>query len=108
MRLPLVLYIAPISMMVLSIPMILKKVPKNRFYGMRTEHTLTGSDEQWYQANYISGLTMFIAGVIACLAFVIVPHLVSDIRLVLMICLAVLLLSVLAAVAYSTYSQRDA
>ena len=48
---------------ILSIPLILKKVPPNPIYGFRTKKTL--SDKQiWYKANYYCGLQLFYVGLI--------------------------------------------
>jgi uncharacterized membrane protein len=55
--------LVPLVIMVLSIPMILGKVPRNRWYGFRTTYTLS-SDEVWYRANKISGIAVLIAGVL--------------------------------------------
>ena len=47
----------------LSIPLILERVPPNRFYGFRTKKTL--SDPQiWYEANRLSAHDLLIAGII--------------------------------------------
>jgi SdpI/YhfL family protein len=45
-----VLLFVPLLIIVLSIPMILRKVPRNSLYGFRTAYTLS-SDEVWYRAN---------------------------------------------------------
>jgi uncharacterized membrane protein len=54
--------LVPLIIILLSIPMILGKVPRNRLYGFRTAYTLS-SDEVWYRANKISGIALLIAGV---------------------------------------------
>lgn len=52
-----------ILLVVLSIPLILKKIPPNPIYGFRTKKTL--SDKQiWYKANHYGGLQLFYAGLI--------------------------------------------
>ena len=50
-------------LMILSIPLMLQKVKRNRFYGFRLKKTLS-SDEIWYPANVIAGRALFGAGVI--------------------------------------------
>ncbi len=55
--------LVPLVIIVLSIPMILGKVPRNSLYGFRTAYTLS-SDEVWYRANKISGIALLIAGVV--------------------------------------------
>lgn len=45
----------------LSIPLIQKRVPPNRWYGFRTAKTLS-DPEIWYEINRISGTDLFVAG----------------------------------------------
>ncbi len=97
MRVPLFLVIAPVFIMVLALPLILNKVPKNGFYGFRTPKTLSGTDEQWYQVNHEAGIGMFIAGSVSLLACVIVPFFEHDLGKVIQICSFVLVASVLIA-----------
>src|SRR3954465_13437759 len=50
----------------LSLPLMLKKVPPNNWYGFRTPKTL--SDEKiWYEANRISAQGMALVGVVLIL-----------------------------------------
>src|SRR5215475_10804069 len=51
--------IAPALILLLGIPLFLRKIPRNSIYGLRTRDTLS-SDEKWYSANRIVG-----AGVVA-------------------------------------------
>jgi uncharacterized membrane protein len=54
-------YIAGLVAIGLSIPLVLGKVPPNRWYGFRTPKTL--SDERvWYPANRAGGWAMLAAG----------------------------------------------
>ena len=48
---------------VLSIPLILKKVKRNRLYGFRLKKTLS-SDEIWYPANVIAGWSLCLCSLI--------------------------------------------
>lgn len=43
-----------------SIPLILRMVPPNPFYGVRTRKTLSDR-ELWFRANYFAGWTFLIA-----------------------------------------------
>ena len=52
--------IVPVTVIALSIPLILRIIPRNSWYGFRTAKTLS-SDVIWYQTNYIGGLYMLIA-----------------------------------------------
>ena len=47
----------------ISIPLILERVPPNRYYGFRTKKTLSDS-KIWYEANRLSAHDLLIAGVI--------------------------------------------
>ncbi|MGH9903711.1 MAG: SdpI family protein [Pyrinomonadaceae bacterium] len=47
----------------ISIPLILERVPPNRFYGFRTAKTLS-DPKVWYAANRASGHDLFVAGAV--------------------------------------------
>jgi len=52
----------------LSIPLILRKIPRNPVYGYRTRATLS-DDMLWYKANAYFGLRLLIASILsACIA----------------------------------------
>ena len=67
----------PLLIVVLAIPLILQKVPRNHLYGFRTPYTLS-SDEVWYRANKICGIAMVIGGAAWLLAGQLLPHLVDS------------------------------
>jgi uncharacterized membrane protein len=46
----------------ISIPLILQKVPPNRWYGFRVAKTLS-SERIWYQANRVAGFDLTWAGI---------------------------------------------
>jgi uncharacterized membrane protein len=52
-----------------SLPLVLRKIPRNGFYGYRTRATL-GSDFVWYEANAYFGRWSLIASAVACVAAV--------------------------------------
>ena len=54
---------APVALILVAIPLILEKIPRNRFYGFRTPYTMS-SDEVWFRANRISGVAFLIAGIV--------------------------------------------
>jgi uncharacterized membrane protein len=64
-------------LMAISIPMILQKVPRNRFFGFRTRYTLS-TDEVWYRANRIAGIALFLAGLFWLMAAHLVPVIIHD------------------------------
>ncbi len=47
-----------------SIPLILRVVPRNPVYGFRTPSTLS-SDEVWFRANHFAGWALLIAAVVS-------------------------------------------
>ncbi len=51
----------------LAIPLILRKVPRNGLYGFRTPKTLR-NDEIWYEANSFFGWGMVFASVVSAIA----------------------------------------
>ena len=85
--------------MIAAVPLILNKVPKNSFYGLRTPKVMAGSYEQWYRLNHEAGVALFIAGMVPILAWLVVPYMVDDPRLVAEICFLVMGISVATACA---------
>ena len=69
--------IVPATRVVLSIPMILQKVPRNHWYGFRTPYTLS-SDAAWYHANRISGIATLIAGLAWFALALALPNVISS------------------------------
>ena len=55
-----ILSIVPVLTIALSIPMVLGKIPPNRFYGFRTRKTLS-NPEVWYRANRLAGIDLIVA-----------------------------------------------
>jgi uncharacterized membrane protein len=94
--------IVPVFLMIVAVPLILKKIPKNGFYGIRTPKTMSGSDEQWYRVNREGGIAIFIAGSISLLACVFVPLFVNDWQQVVRICSEILIASMLIACGIET------
>ena len=59
-----ILFIAlPAFLLVTGIPLVLRLVPPNRFYGYRTA-TSFASLEAWYQLNWATGIALIAAGVV--------------------------------------------
>ena len=59
--------VLPVITILISIPLVLRIVPPNLFYGFRTRKTLSNT-ELWYEANYRGGVNLIIASVIALIA----------------------------------------
>lgn len=54
----------PLLFAVVGMPLVLKMVPPNPFYGVRTETTLA-SASVWYKANFWAGLVAVVLGLFA-------------------------------------------
>ncbi len=54
----------PIINTLISLPLVLRLIPPNRFYGFRTRKTLSNADI-WYEANYKGGVGLIVASVVA-------------------------------------------
>ena len=59
-------------LIVLSIPLIFRWVPRNRFYGLRIPATL-GNESVWYDANALSGRHMLALGALMVLLDFLLP-----------------------------------
>jgi uncharacterized membrane protein len=57
----------------ISIPLILRKVPRNWVYGVRTPATLK-SDEIWYPANEYGGKALLVSSVISAIGVLILVN----------------------------------
>jgi hypothetical protein len=57
----------------LGIPLVLKLVPPNRFYGFRTTASYSSADA-WYQINFATGLALLAAGAVAGLLVLFLSH----------------------------------
>jgi len=53
----------PILFIILSIPLILKKIPPNHAYGLRTKETLSNKP-LWYKVNSLLGWYILIDGIL--------------------------------------------
>ena len=57
----------PLLMILVSVPMVMRRLPPNAFYGFRTPKTL--SDPQiWYEANRRAGVNLIAAAILAMLS----------------------------------------
>ena len=60
----------------LSVPLILKVVPPNRWYGIRTARTLS-NNELWFSANRFAGWAFLMAASVSAAALLIAPEVAS-------------------------------
>jgi uncharacterized membrane protein len=58
----------------IALPLIMRRVPPNHFYGVRTPKTLSDSTI-WYSINRSAGIDFAIAGVVIAIAAFVVPRL---------------------------------
>lgn len=65
-------FIGPALITLLSIPLFLKKVPRNPLYGLRTEYSMS-SDKAWYSYNRAAGLGGIVGGVLWLLVALLLP-----------------------------------
>jgi uncharacterized membrane protein len=86
MPLLMLIYIATSALIiVLSVPMMQRKVKPNRWYGFRVPKTLNNPDI-WYDANAYCGRWLVIAGaatIIASLVFGVIPDISLDLYVML-------------------------
>lgn len=50
----------------LGVPLIQRRIPRNRWYGFRVAKTYS-SEQVWYEANQIAGRDLVVAGVVIAL-----------------------------------------
>ena len=69
MRFELILmaWVVPLTIIGVCIPLLLNKVPPNRYYGFRTGKTLS-SEEIWYPANRFGAQCFVVAGAVGLIA----------------------------------------
>lgn len=90
-----------------SIPLVLKKIPPNQWYGFRVPKTFS-SDHIWYEANRVAGIDFCLAGSVVVGASVVMNFISPMIGegLSVTVMLFVILGSLLAAVIHSLLALR--
>ncbi len=63
-----------IGLILLSIPLILGRVPRNPWYGVRTQRTMHGSEAEWYAINRKGGFILFCISCVVLIVLSAVPH----------------------------------
>lgn len=56
----------PVVTIAIALPLVMEKIPPNLWYGFRTRKTLS-DPVIWYRANYLGGMDLLFAGIIAIL-----------------------------------------
>lgn len=68
---PIITFTVPcLIFIVISLPLIFKKIPRNHVYGFRTEKTLM-NDDIWYKANKYGGKSLLMAATVALMGYVV-------------------------------------
>jgi len=96
-RMLITVIIVAVLMALIALPLALRKVPRNRIYGVRTRRTLA-DDTVWYEANAYGGRALLVAsGVTIAVALVLYMFGPLPDHLVLPVSLALLAAPSLAA-----------
>jgi uncharacterized membrane protein len=66
-------FFPPITMILLSIPMLFDLLPRNWIYGVRTRETMA-SDVAWVAGNRLGGIALIVASMIWILAAIYLPR----------------------------------
>jgi len=76
---PFVLVFAGLGLLLiaLALPLFLRKLPPNRWYGVRLAATFA-DEAVWYEANALSGRDLIVLGVLQVLAATLLPALLSE------------------------------
>jgi uncharacterized membrane protein len=100
---PLTLWLPTALIAALAIPLAIKAVPPNRFFGIRTARTL-GDRELWFRINRFAGCTFLLAAALTACIYVLAPALASGRSFVGMLSLVGPVIAALATV--KTYGDR--
>ncbi len=100
---PISMYVPATLIAACAVPLVLKLVPPNRFYGFRTAHTLSDR-KNWFHINRVAGIALILASGAAICLYLIEPKLSSGRSFPGMLALIVPVFSVLVAV--GAYSRK--
>lgn len=98
---PISMYVPTTLIAVFSIPLALRLIPPNRFYGIRTALTLADRDV-WYKVNRFAGFALILAAALATFVYLARPELASGRSPLGVLVLLVPLFSALAVVSLYT------
>jgi uncharacterized membrane protein len=68
------LLLSALLLILFAVPLWLRMVPPNRFYGVRTRATL-GNEQRWYAVNASTGLDLIISGIVLLAGIFIIERL---------------------------------
>jgi uncharacterized membrane protein len=100
---PISMFVPAALIAVLCLPLALKWVPPNRFYGIRTAQTLA-SREVWFRVNRVAGFALLVAAAISMCAYLLEPELASGRSFLGVLILIVPVIVALAVTA--TYARK--
>jgi len=95
----------PLITIAVALPLVMEKVPPNLWYGFRTRKTLS-DPAIWYRANYLGGVDLLFAGIIALIVNAVVAVTVDPI-LALPIESAVMISTAMGALVLWALQMRD-
>lgn len=100
---PISLFIPTAVIAAVSVPLALKLVPPNRFYGYRTAQTLADR-EVWFRVNRVAGASLVAAAFLTACVYLALPDLASGRSLAGVLTLGVPVIAALALTA--AYARR--
>lgn len=101
MSMPWPIVLTALLIIVLSVPLIYRRIPKNSFYGLRTPKTMAGSEAEWLAANQIAGRALCAAGITTIFGCVCLSALPLDSKTIALTSTGLLVAAVMGAVIYS-------
>jgi uncharacterized membrane protein len=70
----LLLLASAVALILFAVPLWMRMVPPNRFYGVRTRATL-GDEQQWYAVNASAGFDLLVSGIALLAGILIIERL---------------------------------
>lgn len=92
--------VASVLMCLIAVPMALRKVRRNPWYGFRTPATLR-KPELWYAVNATAGRGMFLTGLISLAGTLILGAMIADVDLYALLMAALLVGGMMLTLVYT-------
>jgi uncharacterized membrane protein len=67
------LLLSALLLILFAVPLWMRMVPPNRYYGVRTHATL-GDEQRWYAVNASAGLDLFVSGIVLLIGILALEH----------------------------------
>jgi uncharacterized membrane protein len=68
------LLLSAILLILFAVPLWMRMVPPNRFYGVRTHATL-GDEQRWYAVNASTGFDLLVSGIVLLAGILVIERL---------------------------------